>query len=104
MDLRALSWTEGKAVGSTLIDHKAKQLVEQRLELIRDYLDRELESIVDEMMRGTFQNFKCSFGSEGYNVPKLTLPIPGLRAGFDAPAANVANSSLAILRLALLTA
>jgi hypothetical protein len=96
MELEALSYTEGRAVGSTLIDFKVRQLIEQRLKLARKFIDGDLENIVERMMRGSFPSFKCNFGADGYDVPRFPLPIPGLPPGLDAPHAGIEDSKIVL--------
>jgi molecular chaperone DnaK (HSP70) len=99
MELDALSYTEGRAVGSTLIDFKAKKLIEGRLQLVREYIGGDIEGTAEQMLRDEFQSFKCNFGSEEYTAyPRLTLPVPRLRPGQDFPAARIHDSNLVITR------
>jgi hypothetical protein len=98
MELEALTYTEGLNVGSTVIDFKVKKLVEQRLQSIRGSIDGDLDAIADDMIRESFSSYKCNFGADGYDVPKFTLPIPGLPPAFDAPGAFVENSKMVITR------
>lgn len=94
MELEALSYTEGRAVGSTLIDFKVKQLIEQRLRFVRKFIDGDPESVVERMMRVSFPSYKCNFGADGYNVPKFPMPIPGLPPGLTAPEAGIEDSKM----------
>ena len=97
-ELMPLSWTEGEAVGSTLIDWKVRVMVKERLMMIRNYIEGDLETAVSKMMQDKFETFKCSFGNIGMDVPKLFLPIPGLGAGMDFPQAGVEDSRMVITR------
>lgn len=99
MELEALSYTEGKAVGSTLIDFKIRQLIECRLERIRQHLPVDLEKTVDKMMLD-FPSYKCNFGDERYNRPKFPLPVPELQHGMEIPEANIEDSNMIITRSA----
>lgn len=98
MELVPLSWTEGEAVGSTLIDWKIRTLIKERLAMIRHYLQADLDSVVGKMMQDKFETFKCSFGSLGMDVPKLFLPIPGLSPGMELPQAMIEDSRIVITR------
>lgn len=96
MELEALSYTEGRAVGSTVIDFKVKLLIERRLKRLEPFIDGELEAVVDRVMRNSFIGYKCNFGAEGYNVPTYTLPVLELPQGMDDPEAGVKNSKMVI--------
>ncbi|KAK6441672.1 hypothetical protein LTR95_002088 [Oleoguttula sp. CCFEE 5521] len=99
--LEALSYVEGRAVGSVLIDYKAQKLVSQRLKLIREHVPGDIDAIAEQMVRDGFHTFKCSFGSVAYNAyTKLKLQIPGLSLGTDFPGVNVEDSRLVISRRA----
>lgn len=99
IELHALSYTEGRAVGSALIDFEAKRLIERRLDLVRGYIHEDLDTVIDRMMRRSFQCFKCNFGSESYNnYPRLLLPIPGMRPGMDFAEAQIEDSNVVITR------
>ena len=133
--LLPLSWTEGEAVGSTVIDYRVRNNVKHRLARIQEHIEGGLEDVVSRMvsnsvcltssihedpflstfrakdvlvcllmlrllskMRDNFTTFKCSFGSVGYDVPKLSLPIPGMSGGMDFPHAGVEDSRIVITR------
>lgn len=98
MELEALSYTEGRAVGSTVIDFKVKLLIERRLKRLERFMNGETEAVVDRVMRNSFLSYKCNFGAEGYNVPKYTLPIPELPQGMDDVEAGVEDSKIVITR------
>jgi hypothetical protein len=100
MELEALSYTEGRAVGSTVIDFKVHQLVEGRLKHLEQFINGDLEAVVDRVMRNSFVSHKCNFGAQGYNVPKYMLPVPELPPGIDAPEAGIADSKIVITRYA----
>lgn len=97
-ELKPLSWTEGAAIGSTLIDHKVRKIIMNRLSTIQDQISETVDGITAKMMRDRFETFKCSFGSPGMDVPKLLLPIPGVAAGLDLPHANIEDSKMVITR------
>jgi hypothetical protein len=98
MELEALSYTEGRAVGSTVIDFKVKELLEDRLKHVRRFINGDLEAIIDRVMRTSFLSHKCNFGAQGYNVPKYTLPVPELPPGMDDPEAGIEDSKIVITR------
>lgn len=98
MELVPLSWTEGEAIGSTLIDWRIRLLIKERLNLIKHYLPGDVDAIVSKMMRDKFETFKCSFGSPGMDVPKLFLPIPDLQPGMDFRQAMIQDSKMTITR------
>jgi hypothetical protein len=54
MELEALSYTEGLAVGSTAIEFKVKKLLESRLNHVVRFHDGELEAISDRVMCNSF--------------------------------------------------
>lgn len=97
-ELVPLSWTEGAVIGSTLIDYKIRVLIKERLGMIQEHISGDIESITSQMMHDRFEIFKCSFGSPGMDVPKLLLPIPGVRSGLDIPHASVEDSKMVITR------
>jgi hypothetical protein len=96
-ELEPLSWVEGIAVGSTLIDFKVEKMVVERLEKIRTHLPAEADKLAERMMLSDrFETFKCSFGADAQNVLDLLLPIPDMRAGLDFPQAGVRESKMII--------
>lgn len=114
-ELMPLCWTEGEAVGSTLIDWKVRTLIKERLVAIRGFLkgqgqglglgqgggeegEVDVDFLVSRMMADKFDTFKCSFGSSSMDVPKLFLPVPGLGPGLEFPAAGVEDSRIVITR------
>lgn len=98
VELEPLSWTEGMAVGSTLIDFKVRRLLIDRLSKIQEHMTGDLEAIVSRMMQDRFATFKCSFGSEGMDVEKLFLPVPDLHTGQNYPEAHVEDSRMVLSR------
>ena len=97
-ELEPLSWVEGEAIGSTLIDFRVQKLLTERLETIRHHLRGEPRVIAEQMMRGRFERFKCAFGSEASNMPSLPLYVPGLPPGFDFPQARIMDSKMIITK------
>lgn len=65
LELKPLSWTEGVAVGSTLIDYKARRVLIDRLRPIQDEIPGDLETVISGIVDDQFRTFKCSFGVEG---------------------------------------
>lgn len=98
--LEPLSFVEGKAVGSSLIDYKMEERILERLEGIRHSLTQEPAVIAEQMISagGRFETFKCSFGSEAVQVLDLLIPVPGLRPGMDIPQANIWDSRMVITK------
>ena len=97
-ELMPLCWTEGEAVGSTLIDWKMRTLVKDRLTAIQYHIEGDIDSLVSRMMAEKFDTFKCSFGSPTMGVPRLFLPIPGLAPGTNVPHAGIDDSRIVITR------
>lgn len=97
-ELMPLTWTEGEAVGSTLIDWKIRVLVRERVQAVQGYISGDLDTVVSRMMQEKFDTFKCSFGSTGMDVPKLFMPIPGLQPGMDIPHAGIEDSKVVVTR------
>ena len=96
--LEPLSWVEGRAVGSTLIDFKMQRIICKRLESIRHSLPVEPSWLAEKMISDRFETYKCSFGSDTYKALDLVIPIPGLPAGIDLPHAGINDSKMIILR------
>lgn len=99
IQLKQLSWVEGEAIGSTLLDFQVEEMIRQRLEGVRQYLTEDPSVLAERMITdkfGRFENFKCSFGAESINVLNLFLPIPGVPTGMDFPHLSIQNSSLVI--------
>lgn len=98
LELHPLSWTEGQTVGSTVINFKMRAMVRERLALVQNHIEGNLESTVSQMMRDKFERFKCSFGTAGYDVPLLQLPIPGMAPGLEFTQARIEDSKIVITR------
>lgn len=96
--LEPLSWVEGKAVGSSLIDFKMERMIVERLQRIKHNLPSEPEDLAQRMMSDRFETFKCSFGAEAFSALDLLLPVPGLPGGLDFPQSRVRDSKLVITR------
>jgi hypothetical protein len=95
-ELEPLSYVEGQPIGSTLIDFRVQKLIIERLESIRHQLSAEPRLIAEKMMRARFETFKCSFGSEAMNMPKLLLYVPGLPPAYDSAQAHIEDSRMII--------
>jgi hypothetical protein len=94
--LKPLSWVQGEAIGSTIIDRKVEKMIRSRLEKVRPFLPGYPILIAEKMILGRFETFKCSFGTEGTNGLDLFLPIPGMSGGLDFPQVNIEDSKLRI--------
>lgn len=79
-ELAPLSWVEGRAVGSTLIDFRVEKLIAARLEIVKAHLREEPSRTAHRMLRegSRFESFKCNLGDEAVDLPTLRLNIPGL--------------------------
>lgn len=97
-EAQLLLWIEGSPIGSALIDFKVEKLLTERLESIRHHLPAEPWIIAEKMMRGRYETFKCSFGSESNYIPWLRLYVPGIPPGMDFPAAWIKDSRMTITR------
>lgn len=97
-ELLPLSWTEGAAIGSTLIDFKIGSMIKERLSAISNHLQGDVDEITTKMMQDKFETFKCSFGSSGMDVPRLIMPIPDVLAGLNVPEVGIEDSKLTITR------
>lgn len=96
--LEPLSWVEGKAVGSTLIDFKMQKIIFSRLEAIRYSLPAEPALLAERMISAEFETYKCSFGSDAYNALDLVLHIPGMQPGVNLPQAGIRDSRIVVSR------
>ncbi|KAF9634279.1 hypothetical protein BFW01_g5174 [Lasiodiplodia theobromae] len=97
-ELTPLSYVEGMAVGSALIDWKMSIIIQQRLELVKHHLQGKPQEIAEQMIRGRFESFKCDFGSEASEMDEIPLPIPGMEPGHDFPGSRIRNSRMIILK------
>lgn len=94
--LEPLSWVEGRAVGSCLIDFKMRKMILERLERIQHNLPAEPVALAEKMMSDRFETFKCSFGDKAFSVLDLLLPVPGLPGGLDFPQSHIRDSRMII--------
>lgn len=99
--LKQLSWVEGKAVGSALIDFKVGKLVQERLRLVEGHLSDSDHNIAEKMLRDRFETFKCSFGTKAQTALDLFLPVPGMESGWDFPEARIKDSRMVITRFGI---
>jgi hypothetical protein len=99
-ELEPLSWVEGRAIGSTLIDFRVEKLIAERLRSIRQHLPSEPEAIAFRMLRESsrFESFKCNLGDEAMDLPSLRLPVPGLAYGTDLEHAHIQDSQMIITK------
>ena len=97
--LQQLSWVEGRAIGSALIDINFHHIVEDRLHKIREYLQGDPDDTAHKMMQGRFERFKCSYGTPAaYEIPTIPLEVPGLRPGSHFSNVNIEDSTMRITR------
>jgi hypothetical protein len=96
IELEPLDAVEGLPVGSTLIDVHMGQHIKERLEMIKDHLEGDIEFLADEMLTGTFQTIKHSFPSP--IVDQFQLDVKGLAGSHTFPEAGITNSRMAIDR------
>lgn len=94
IELQPLSWTEGNAVGSTLIDYRARKALIDRMRPMQDHLSADLDTTVSKMIDDQFRTFKCSLGVEGMDIPKFFIPIPGLAPNLDFLEVGIESSKL----------
>ncbi|EXJ73469.1 uncharacterized protein A1O5_03230 [Cladophialophora psammophila CBS 110553] len=99
-ELEPLSWVEGRAIGSTLIDYRMEKLIIERLEPIREHLVLKPETAAYRMLRenSRFESFKCNLGDEAMDLPSLRLPIPGLPYGTNFEFVGVEDSQMIIMK------
>lgn len=98
--LKPLSFVEGSAIGSSLIDYKMEERILERLESIKHSLLDEPTRIAEQMISsgGRFETFKCSFGSEALQALELLIPVPGLPPGRDFPQVGIFDSKMVITK------
>ncbi|KAK5083734.1 hypothetical protein LTR05_006239 [Lithohypha guttulata] len=98
--LTPLSFVEGSAIGSSLIDYKMEERILERLESIKHHLLDEPVRIAEQMISsgGRFETFKCSFGTEALQVLDLLIPVPGLPQGKDFPQAGIFDGKMVITK------
>lgn len=98
-ELEPLSYVQGEAIGSTLINFKVEKMVKERLTKIADQLPETPEVLASRMMStDRFEIFKCSFGSAAQRVLDLMLPVPGLPVDQDYPEAQIQSSKMVITK------
>lgn len=97
-ELEPLSWVEGRAVGSTLIDFRVEKLIAERLTSIRHLLASDPATIAHRMLRESsrFESFKCNLGDAAMDLPTLRIPVPELEYGKDYDCAHVEGSHMII--------
>jgi hypothetical protein len=99
-ELEPLSWVEGRAIGSTLIDFRVEKLIAERLRSIKQFLPTEPEAVAFRMLRESsrFESFKCNLGDEAMDLPSLRLPVPGLAYGTNLEVAHIEDSQMIITK------
>lgn len=97
-ELEPLSWVEGRAVGSTLIDFRVEKLIAERLSSIQHLLVSDPATIAHRMLRESsrFESFKCNFGDAAMDLPTLRIPVPELEYGKDYGSAHIEGSHMII--------
>lgn len=98
IELKPLSWVEGRAIGSTLIDFKVEKLIEERLKRIQSQLQLQdsLGDVAKKMMLDKFETYKCSFGSAASAGLDLHLRVPEISNGLDFSQASIRDSKMVI--------
>ncbi|KAM0795114.1 hypothetical protein BDR22DRAFT_814045 [Usnea florida] len=93
--LKQLSYVEGRSIGSALIDIDFEDLLFTRLEKIKQYLLKDPEDVVEEMVRDKFERIKCSFGTPSIStLPRIPFEIPGLAPGHHYPEIAIEDSRM----------
>jgi hypothetical protein len=95
-ELKPLTWVEGQAIGSTLIDFRVQKLIEERLKQIRPQLQGNPKEMAKQMMLERFETYKCSFGSAASTGLDLLLRVPELSNGLNFPQASIRDSKMVI--------
>ena len=96
-DLFPLSWTEGRPIGSTLIDIQFHRMICDRLERIRDKIDGQPAALAHQMMHGRFERMKCTYGTPAsLAIPTMPLAVPGLPSDFTSAEAHVEDAKMII--------
>jgi hypothetical protein len=102
--LKELYKTFGVPAGSTRIDNAFLEHATERLKKLKRKHKEETENIDDveavaeEMMRGQFQGYKCSFGKPISQVPKYNIKIKGLSSSFSDPECDVVDGKLVLTK------
>lgn len=99
IELEPLAPVEGEPIGSTLIDFMMAKHIKDRLEMIKEHLDGDLEYLAEEMLAGRFQTVKHSFPNP--IVEQFLLDVKGLAGSHNFPDAGITNSRMAIDRSVL---
>ena len=85
----------GRSIGSALIDIDFQDILFMRLQKIQEYLQRDLEDVVEEMVRDKFERIKCSFGTPSIStLPRIQLEVPGLAPGYHYPEIAIEDSRM----------
>ena len=96
-DLRQ-SFILGQAIGSALIDFRFHKLVTDRLNTIRNHLQKDPDEIADRMLKKRFEKYKCSFGTGASDVPEFTINVDGLPQGSNFPEIGIMDNAMSFKR------
>ena len=96
-ELCPLSWSEGRPIGSTLIDIQFHRMLSDRLEIVKSQLEGEPAEMAHRMMHGKFERIKCTYGTTAsLTLPTIPLAVPGLPPGFHSAEAHIEESLMII--------
>ena len=85
----------GRSIGSALIDIDFEEILFTRLQKIKQYLLKDPEDVVEEMVRDKFERIKCSFGTPSIStLPRIPFEIPGLAPGHHYPEIAIEDSRM----------
>lgn len=74
-------------------------MISQKLEKVRESLKASPREVAWSMLRGRFERFKCSFGTETtWTIPSLKLDVPNIGSNTSCPEAGIHNGQIAISR------
>ncbi|KAJ5893488.1 hypothetical protein N7495_005179 [Penicillium taxi] len=94
--LDQLGHVEGQPIGSVFIDRKIHQLIQARLEGVREHLNLSPSETAWRMISGRFQRLKCAFGTEVTSTPGLKLDIPSMKTDLDDPKLGIYDGQMMI--------
>lgn len=85
----------GRSIGSALIDIDFEDILFTRLQKIQEYLLKDPEDVVEEMVRDKFERIKCSFGTPSIStLPRIPFEVPGLAPGHHYPEIAIEDSRM----------
>ena len=68
------------------MDLDMHQRIFSRLERIREHLPGDPVDVAEQMIRGSWERIKCSYGSMAFStLPTIPLPVPGLARDLSFP-------------------